>query len=82
MRLCLFRNILLQKLNPQTLLTTGGIGLLAITSIAIAFVVIQLRTNALEEAKRNIGNLAFVLAEQTARSAQTLSLIHIYVTDR
>jgi diguanylate cyclase (GGDEF)-like protein len=70
-----FRNVLLQKLNPQTLLTTGGIGLLAITSIAIAFVVIQLRTNALEEAKRNIGNLAFVLAEQTARSAQTIDLV-------
>src|ERR1700733_11530286 len=69
------RNIFIQKLSAQAALTAAGIGLLAIMAIVVTFIVFQLRTTALEEAKRNIGNLAIVLAEQTARSVQTIDLI-------
>ncbi len=41
----------------------------------MAIVVLELRTDALEEARRNVANLAFVLGEQTARSAQAVDLI-------
>jgi diguanylate cyclase (GGDEF)-like protein len=41
----------------------------------MAVVVVQLRTDGLEEARRNIANLAFVLGEQTARSAQSIDLV-------
>ena len=48
---------------------------MVIASIAMAVVVLQLRTDDLDEARRNIGNLAFVLGEQTARSTQSIDLV-------
>jgi diguanylate cyclase (GGDEF)-like protein len=66
---------LIRKLDTQTVVAAAGASLLVIVSIAMAIVVIQLRTDALEEARRNIANLAFVLGEQTARSTQSIDLV-------
>jgi len=63
-----------RKLDTQPVAAAAGAALLVIASIAMAIVVLELRTDALEEARRNIANLAFVLGEQTARSAQAVDL--------
>jgi diguanylate cyclase (GGDEF)-like protein len=63
------------KLDAQSVIAAAGASLLLIASIAMTLVVVQLRGDALEEARRNIANLAFILGEQTARSAQSIDLI-------
>jgi hypothetical protein len=67
--------ILFRRLDTQPVIALSGASLLVIASIAMAIVVVQLRTDALEEARRNIANLAFVLGEQTARSTQSVDLV-------
>jgi diguanylate cyclase (GGDEF)-like protein len=63
-----------RKQDRQPVAVAAGAGLLVIGSIAMLIVVLGLRTDALDEARRNIANLAFILGEQTARSAQSVDL--------
>jgi diguanylate cyclase (GGDEF)-like protein len=63
-----------RKIDAQPVAAAAGAALLVIVSIAMAIVILELRTDALEEARRNIANLALVLGEQTARSSQAVDL--------
>ena len=64
-----------RKRSTFPLLVTAGSVLLAVAAIAMALTIVQLRTDSLEEARRNIANLALVLGEQTSRSVQTVDLV-------
>jgi len=63
-----------RKPDTKSLAAVAGATLLVIVAIAMSIVVVGLRSDALDEARRNIANLAFVLGEQTARSAQSIDL--------
>ena len=67
-------SLFFRKQDRQPVAVAAGAGLLVIGSIAMLIVVLGLRTDALDEARRNIANLAFILGEQTARSAQSVDL--------
>jgi diguanylate cyclase (GGDEF)-like protein len=54
---------------------TAGVVLLVGAVIAAAIGIVLLREDALEEARRNIANLALVVAEHTSRSVQTIDLV-------
>jgi diguanylate cyclase (GGDEF)-like protein len=55
--------------------TIAGPALLAVATVAMVFAIVQLRTDALEDARRNIANLALVLGEQTGRSVQAVDIV-------
>ncbi|MDB5601484.1 MAG: hypothetical protein JWN71_3528 [Xanthobacteraceae bacterium] len=61
--------------SRMPLLFFAGTALLLGGGLLVAFVVWQLRTDALDEARRDNANLALVLAEQTARSVQTIDMV-------
>ena len=52
----------------------AGTALVAIAIVFLILAILQLRADALEEARRNITNLALVLSEQTARVFQVVDL--------
>jgi len=52
-----------------------AVGLILAAMLAIALAIWWLRSEAIRDASRNAGNLAFVLAEQTNRSAQSIELL-------
>jgi len=53
---------------------TGPV-LLAVAVLGMVFAILQLRADALQDARRDIANLALILGEQTARSVHTVDLI-------
>ena len=53
---------------------TGPV-LLAVAVLGMAFAIFQLRADALQDARRDIANLALILGEQTARSVHAVDLI-------
>jgi len=52
---------------------TGPV-LLAVAVIGTVFAILQLRADALQDARRDIANLASILGEQTARSVHAVDL--------
>ncbi len=57
-------------------------GLIGLAVIAIGFVINSLRQDAVADAKREIGNIAVVLAEQTSRSVQAIDLVMTELQER
>lgn len=57
------------------LLIAGAIGLCCVGALAIGLTLWWMRSEAINEATTNVGNLATVLAEQTNRSVQTIDLV-------
>ena len=57
-------------------------GLIGLAVIAIGFVINSLRQDAIADAKREIGNIAAVLAEQTSRSVQAIDLVMTELQER
>jgi hypothetical protein len=56
-------------------IVNAGWPVLLIAIAAVALALYQLRAEALNDARRNIANLALVLGEQTARSVQAIDLV-------
>lgn len=56
-------------------LLPAGSALVVLALCAVVFTIWQLRSDAIDEAKRDIANLALVLAEQTGRSVQAIDLV-------
>jgi len=59
-----------------------AVGVLALAVLAIVFTTWQLREDAAEEAVRDTGNMAKVLAAQTARTVQSIDLVLLDVQER
>jgi diguanylate cyclase (GGDEF)-like protein len=59
-----------------------AVGLIGLAVIAIGLTVWGLRVDAIEEAANDTGNIATVLAEQTARSVQSIDLVLIELQER
>jgi diguanylate cyclase (GGDEF)-like protein len=57
------------------LILNTGWALLAIATIGVAAALYQLRSDALEEARRDVANLALVLSEHTTRAVEAIDLI-------
>ena len=53
---------------------TGPV-LLAVAVLGMVFAILQLRADALQDARRDIANLAMILGEQTARAVHAVDLI-------
>lgn len=56
-------------------ITIAGWSTLAVGLLAVALALYQLREDALTQARRNISNLAILLAEQTAKSVQAIDIV-------
>ena len=50
-------------------------GVLGLAVVAIAFTIWALRSDAAEDAARELGNTATILAEQTSRTVQSIDLV-------
>lgn len=60
--------------RPRAIIIAGW-STLAIGLLAVALALYQLREDALTQARRNISNLATLLAEQTAKSVQAIDIV-------
>jgi hypothetical protein len=52
-----------------------AVGIIGTATLAIGLTILWLRTDAIFDASRDAGNLAVVLAEQTANSVQSIDLV-------
>ena len=57
------------------LILNTGWALLAVATIGVAVALYQLRSDALDEARRDVANLALILGEQTTRAVQAIDLV-------
>ena len=55
----------------------GAVALVATAAIAISLTILQLRSDAIENASRDAENIATVLAEQTAHSVHSVEMIFV-----
>src|SRR3954451_15240698 len=68
------RKISLGRKASVSVGTRAGAVLFVVAAVLLAGGILQLRADALNEARRDIENLAFVLAEQSARAVHTVDL--------
>ena len=54
--------------------TMAGLALFIVAGVLLVAAIFQLRSDALEEARKDVANLALVLGEQSARAVQTIDL--------
>ena len=59
-----------------------AIGIIALAIVAIAMTVWALRSDAAQDAARENGNIATILAEETARSVQSIELVAVELQER
>src|SRR5687768_2682133 len=64
-----------KRLIRLPLILNTGWALLAVATIGVAAALYQLRSDALEEARRDVANLALVLGEHTTRAVQGIDLV-------
>jgi diguanylate cyclase (GGDEF)-like protein len=67
-------NALVRHVRSVPAVVTGP-ALLAVAVLGTVFAILQLRADALQDARRDIANLALILGEQTARSVHAVDLI-------
>src|SRR5437667_5199475 len=70
-----------RRINFRSLICVAA-GLIGLAVMAIGLTIWGLRVDATEEAANDTGNIATVLAEQTARSVQSIDLVVIELQER
>src|SRR5215470_12928840 len=65
----------LLRRNDGAYFLSAGAVLAAAAAVAVGGTIWQLRTDAIDEARRDTANLAMILAEQTERSIQGIDLV-------
>ena len=68
--------------RPVRLIVIGGLLLIAAIISATGFLLFDLRDRALDDAGRELRNLALVLAEQTSRTFQAVDLVESNFIDK